>query len=150
MTTEQRLDDCSGCTDKYSEGTHAMHTKQHPCKEGGDPDCGYCFPSPQTTNERVEEIVREFGRKFNIAYVKDKGFASLGAEIQDFIRTALTTYTASLIEDAMERIEGRKFGRRRQKKGEPLREIFNDIGKKNYNAALDEAITILRVLQNDV
>ena len=24
-----------------------MHTKQHPCKESGDPDCGYCFPIPK-------------------------------------------------------------------------------------------------------
>ena len=47
-TTE--LEDCSGCTDSRSEGTHAMHTKQHPCKEGGDPDCGYCFPQ-KTTEE---------------------------------------------------------------------------------------------------
>lgn len=40
------LEDCSGCTDPRSEGTHQMHTKQHPCEEGGDPNCGYCTPAP--------------------------------------------------------------------------------------------------------
>lgn len=42
---EKEIRDCSGCTDNRSEGTHQMHTKQHPCPKGGDPDCGYCFPS---------------------------------------------------------------------------------------------------------
>ena len=44
---QEELHDCSGCTDRHSEGTHANHTKQHPCPEGGDPNCGYCFPNPE-------------------------------------------------------------------------------------------------------
>lgn len=40
--------DCSGCTDRNSEGTHQAHTVQHPCKEGGDPNCGYCVPKPES------------------------------------------------------------------------------------------------------
>lgn len=43
--TTAKLEDCSGCTDPRSEGTHQGHTKQHPCPPGGDPNCGYCFPN---------------------------------------------------------------------------------------------------------
>ncbi len=46
---EKELHSCSGCIDDRSEGTHQMHTFQHPCPPGGDPDCGYCFPSKENT-----------------------------------------------------------------------------------------------------
>jgi hypothetical protein len=46
---ETTLEDCSGCTDRHSEGTHQMHTTQHPCPEVGDKNCGYCFPEETTT-----------------------------------------------------------------------------------------------------
>lgn len=51
----ESLHDCSGCTDRHSEGTHQLHTKQHPCPEGGDPNCGYCFPdTPSQESEGME------------------------------------------------------------------------------------------------
>lgn len=48
----QDYEDCSGCTDPRSEGTHQSHTKQHPCPPGGDPDCGYCFPTQSSSEKR--------------------------------------------------------------------------------------------------
>lgn len=59
----EELHDCSGCTDDRSEGTHQSHTIQHPCKEGGDSNCGYCFPekfltpiSSDVEKEQIKEI----------------------------------------------------------------------------------------------
>ncbi len=51
---QERLEDCSGCTDDRSEGTHQMHTKQHPCPKGGDPNCGYCAPLSETKNPSTD------------------------------------------------------------------------------------------------
>lgn len=51
----QDYEDCSGCTAPRSEGTHQSHTKQHPCPLGGDPDCGYCFPT-QSSSEKLNVV----------------------------------------------------------------------------------------------
>lgn len=59
LSTPTELYDCSGCTDDRSEGTHQGHTKQHPCRKGGDPNCGYCFPTP-TEGSMEERFDREF------------------------------------------------------------------------------------------
>lgn len=40
------LPDCSGCTDNHPEGTHQMHTKQHPCKPDSGLECAYCSDDP--------------------------------------------------------------------------------------------------------
>ena len=61
------LRDCSGCTDLRNDplgGTHAMHTKQHPCPEGGDPNCGYCFPKEDIPSSLTEEQGREWEKEF--------------------------------------------------------------------------------------
>ena len=63
---KNNLQDCGGCSDDRSEGTHAMHTKQHPCPEGGDPNCGYCFP--EKNNAEIERIVREFESKLHLSF----------------------------------------------------------------------------------
>lgn len=62
--SERKLEDCSGCTDPRSEGTHQGHTKQHPCPEGGDPNCGSCFPAvPHSTGEGWAD---EFDKLFTV------------------------------------------------------------------------------------
>ena len=58
MTNE--LPNCSGCTDPRSEGTHQGHTKQHPCPEGGNPNCGYCFPDGTPQNSMEERFEKAF------------------------------------------------------------------------------------------
>lgn len=89
MTNE--LHDCGGCTGQNNEGTHAMHTKQHPCKEGGDPDCGYCFP-----NTRVDFVTHPKGALCLCAtFVTDEvgvrkesflaGYTSAIAKVEAFI-----------------------------------------------------------------
>lgn len=60
MNIENEISNCSGCTDRYSEGTHQMHTIQHPCPPGGDPGCGYCFPV-----ERDGKVAPSDGRDFS-------------------------------------------------------------------------------------
>ena len=65
LTPQENLEDCSGCTDSRSEGTHAMHTRQHPCPEGGDPNCGECFPVQQEKESTWEaEFLRFFPLNF--------------------------------------------------------------------------------------
>lgn len=64
------LEDCSGCTDPHSEGTHQMHTKQHPCKDGGDPNCGYCFP--EAFKKRVKNASTPEKQGAAIAYMESK------------------------------------------------------------------------------
>lgn len=54
---QEPLHNCTGCTDKNSEGTHQMHTIQHPCPENGDPNCGYCFPEKTPHIEKIAERV---------------------------------------------------------------------------------------------
>lgn len=56
-------ENCSGCTDRFSEGTHQMHTIQHPCSKGGDPNCGYCSPTENSWEEKVISMVGEVANR---------------------------------------------------------------------------------------
>lgn len=70
----------------------------------------------------------EFASKFNIAYVHDKGWAFLGAEVQDFISNLLTTQRSR---DRAELVE----------KVTEMRDMFREMrsrasDSKDYEAAI--------------
>lgn len=90
---QNSLEDCSGCTDSRSEGTHQMHTKQHPCKEGGDPNCGHCFPNPLNRHDTIESIVREFEEKFEEEREQNLQWNLCESGVKIFLRTALLSFS---------------------------------------------------------
>ncbi len=79
---KETLEDCSGCTDDRSEGTHQMHTKQHPCQEGGDPNCGYCFPQKETWEARFDQV-------FLTTMYQDDGYSEERSLLKDLVRELL-------------------------------------------------------------
>jgi hypothetical protein len=54
----------------------------------------------KTTNQ----IIREFHSKFNIAYVKDKGWAFLSTEVESFLIQALTEQRGEVVKDLRDKI----------------------------------------------
>lgn len=53
----------------------------------------------EAEGKTAEDVLREFGSKFNIAYVHDKGWAFLGEEVQTFILSAMRQAAEAVMVD---------------------------------------------------
>lgn len=109
----KELQHCSGCTDDHSEGTHQMHTIEHPCKEGGDPDCGYCFPR-DTKEMTVEKILKDidFWKSQERNGHSFEEMSQAVEALKESVRTTLTTYASQVrekwLQEEIVRLEGMK------------------------------------------
>lgn len=102
---EKDYEDCAGCVDRHSEGTHAMHTKQHPCPDGGDPACGECFP--MNPEDEIVAALREIIMPMRMLAPKSAD------ALEEWLRTTLTSYRQriekEMIEDLSEKVSAMKW-----------------------------------------